>query len=70
MRLPRSRYRERTLGREDLDAKTMRAYAYTVVMLLNFLAARSVDLRLPPRRRALLTEQLHEVDLVIRRAGR
>ncbi|MFJ6372628.1 site-specific integrase [Streptomyces virginiae] len=35
----------RVLGQQGLDAKTMRAYAYTVLMLLNFLAARDLDLR-------------------------
>ncbi|MFE0577562.1 site-specific integrase [Streptomyces sp. NPDC058874] len=36
-------FRKIALG--GLDAKTMRSYAYTVLMLLNFLAARGLDLR-------------------------
>jgi hypothetical protein len=35
----------RALGLQGLDAKTMRAYAYTGLMLLNFLAAQGLDLR-------------------------
>ncbi|MGW4983491.1 site-specific integrase [Streptomyces mirabilis] len=36
----------RVIGQRGLDVKTMRAYAYTVLMLLNFLTARGLDLRL------------------------
>ncbi|WP_194236240.1 site-specific integrase [Streptomyces acidicola] len=36
----------RVIGQQGLDVKTMRAYAYTVLMLLNFLTARGLDLRL------------------------
>ncbi|MGW0556763.1 tyrosine-type recombinase/integrase [Streptomyces sp. NPDC002926] len=36
----------RVIGQQGLDAKTMRAYAYTVLMLLNFLTARGLDLRM------------------------
>jgi len=34
----------RSLGQQGLDGKTMRAYAYTSLMLVNFLAARGLDL--------------------------
>ncbi|MFZ3500348.1 tyrosine-type recombinase/integrase [Streptomyces sp. 5.8] len=34
----------RKISLSGLDAKTMRSYAYTVLMLLNFLAARGLDL--------------------------
>ncbi|OAH13496.1 site-specific integrase [Streptomyces jeddahensis] len=36
----------RVLGQQGLDVKTMRAYAYSVLMLLQFLTARGLDLRL------------------------
>ncbi|MER6085437.1 site-specific integrase [Streptomyces sp. NPDC001833] len=36
----------RVLAQQGRDEKTMRAYAYSVLMLLNFLTARGLDLRL------------------------
>ena len=35
----------RVIGQRGLDVKTMRAYAYTVLMLLNFLTARGLPRR-------------------------
>ncbi|MDO0923939.1 hypothetical protein QQY24_00130 [Streptomyces sp. TG1A-8] len=35
----------RSLALERKDAKTMRSYAYSVLMLLHFLLAREADLR-------------------------
>ncbi|MEU8794585.1 site-specific integrase [Streptomyces sp. NPDC048643] len=35
----------RLIGQQGLDPKTMKAYAYTVIMLLNYLTARGLDLR-------------------------
>ncbi|MFC7266413.1 site-specific integrase [Streptomyces lutosisoli] len=50
------------IGQRGLDVKTMRAYAYTVLMLLNFLTARGLDLRLATENNVLEFQRLRRED--------